>query len=118
MYYKIIICHKQNESQIKKNQLLTFLSLCSYYYKIVSSIIHENMIAACNIHHVMIYIFQGWLSLILFWPILLLCQKLLETFFAFPFTYWEWDTEICKYLKAIKYSISMSLQHFKRIRNN
>ena len=52
------------------------------------------------------------------WPILLLCQNLLETFFAFPFTYWEWDTEICKYLKAIKYSISMSLQHFKRIRNN
>lgn len=41
------------------------------------------MIAACNIHHVMIYIFQGWLSLILFWPILLLCQKLLETFFCF-----------------------------------
>ena len=118
MYYKIIICHK-NQSQMKNNQILAILIFCSYCYKIVSSIIHESLIAACNIHHVMIYIFQGWLSLILFrGPYCFYVKTCLKLFFAFPFTYWEWDTEICKYLKAIKYSISMSLQHFKRIRNN
>ena len=117
MYYKIIICHKQVANEEQSN--IGHFDFFSYYYKILSSIIHESLIAACNIHHVMIYIFQGWLSLILFrGPYCFYVKTCLKLFFAFPFTYWEWDTEICKYLKAIKYSISMSLQHFKRIRNN